>query len=255
MTRLTSLLQKARRVTFLTGAGMSTESGLPDFRSDTGLRQQTDPMYLLSRPAFEDRPLEFYAFFRESFLVWADAQPHHGHKAIAQLERLGRDVAVVTQNIDGLHQKAGSSVVLELHGHLRHVVCTGCRREYPLAIIGDEALPRCRRCAAILEPAVVLFGDPLPPGVFEQAIERVQETDLLVVVGTSLTVSPANTLVSFLPSDAHLVIINHTPTIADARATLVFRENAGDVLASAVNQLADLMGNGYANGAESDTMF
>ena len=113
MTRLTSLLQKARRVTFLTGAGMSTESGLPDFRSDTGLWQQTDPMYLLSRPAFEDRPLEFYAFFRESFLVWADAQPHHGHKAIAQLERLGRCGSGYPE-YDGLHQRLVHQLILEL---------------------------------------------------------------------------------------------------------------------------------------------
>jgi NAD-dependent deacetylase len=255
MTRLASLLRKAHRVTFLTGAGMSTESGLPDFRSNTGLWRQTDPMYLLSRLAFEDRPHEFYAFFRENFLAWADAQPHCGHKAIARLEQLGRDVAVVTQNIDGLHQKAGSSVVLELHGHLRSIICTRCRREYPLATIADESLPLCRQCKAILEPAVVLFGDPLPSDLFEQAVERMQETDVLVVVGTSLTVSPVNTLVDFLSSEASLVIINHTPTMADARAALVLRDSAGHVLSATVSQLADLMGRGYANDDESDNMF
>lgn len=257
MACITTLLQQARRVTFLTGAGMSTESGLPDFRSEQGLWKQDDPMYLLSRPAFEDRPHEFYVFFRHSFLPWHSAQPNRGHRAIARLEDLDYDVTVITQNIDGLHQKAGSSLVLELHGHLRTVTCTHCKRGYPLAAIAtpDDTLPLCRECRGLLEPAVVLFGDPLPFGLFKQAVERVGNTDMLLVVGTSLTVSPVNTLIRFLPPEASLVVINHTPTPADAHATLVLRERAGDTLWEAVGRLADLRGTGYANDGDSGTMF
>jgi NAD-dependent deacetylase len=257
MSNMTDLLRKVRRVTFLTGAGMSTESGLPDFRSDTGMWQQKDPMYLLSRPAFKDRPHEFYAFFRQTFVPWADARPHRGHVAIGRLEALGFDVSVITQNIDGLHQKAGSSAVIELHGHLRHVVCTRCRKTHPLsalAAVGD-GLPLCSECKAILEPAVVLFGDALPPGLFERAAERISDTELLCVVGTSLTVSPVNTLIRFLPADALLAVINHSATIADEQAQLVSRENAGDVLCHAVGKLEQLPDFGYANDGESGTMF
>jgi NAD-dependent deacetylase len=257
MACVTTLLQQAHRVTFLTGAGMSTESGLPDFRSDKGLWLQDDPLYLFSRPALEDRPHEFYAFFRNSFLPWQHAQPNRGHRAIAGLEALDYDVAVITQNIDGLHQRAGSSLVLELHGHLRTVACTRCRRDYPLAVIAtpDHSLPVCRECSALLEPAVVLFGDPLPPGLFEQAVERMGSTDVLLVVGTSLMVSPVNSLIRFVPPSASLVVINHTPTLADSHATLVLRGKAGDILWEAVDQLADLRGSGYANDGGSGTMF
>jgi NAD-dependent deacetylase len=231
------LLRTARRPVFFTGAGMSTESGLPSFRGQGGLWQEQESIELLSLAAFESRPEVFYEFFRCSLLPWTKAMPNSGHRAIAWLEITGRHVVVVTQNIDGLHQKAGSTRVIELHGDLRTVVCVNCEHEEPFALIASPGPPSCAGCGGLLKPTVVLFGEPLPPGAFARAAEAIGQADLLCVVGTSLSVAPASYLVDAAPVNAPIVVVNSTPTPADYRAALVVREAAGVYLDREVRSL------------------
>ncbi|MGI6129441.1 MAG: SIR2 family NAD-dependent protein deacylase, partial [bacterium] len=196
---LTSLLEQCRgRTVVFTGAGISTESGIPDFRSrGTGLWNHIDPMEYLSADALYARPETFWKYFSKVFGPTLNAKPNAGHLALATLEKAGYIHTTITQNIDGLHQKAGAQNVLEVHGHIRTVRCNRCGSTYPmetaLAQLSKRPQPTCEKCGQGVRPDVVLFGDMMPPA-FGQAMQEVQRSQLVLVVGSSLTVSPANTL-------------------------------------------------------------
>ena len=231
---LARFLSEARRAVFFGGAGVSTESGIPDFRSPGGLYSEA-PETIVSHSFFYAHPEEFYRFYRERML-YPEAEPGPAHLALAALERMGHLRAVVTQNIDGLHQRAGSRLVLELHGSVHRNHCVRCGRQYPLqAVLESEGLPRCA-CGGLIRPDVVLYEEPLPAGVFERAEALVRGADLLLVGGSSLTVYPAAGLLQYYRG-SRLVLLNRTPTPADGRADLVLRGSIGAVLSAAVARL------------------
>ena len=237
--RLAELLREARKVVALTGAGISTESGIPDFRSPgTGLYASIDPMEYLSVDALDSRPEQFWKYFVEVFAL-PKAEPNAGHTALAWLADNGYLSAVITQNIDGLHHKAGSQPIFEVHGHLRTVHCTGCGRTWPMGdtVVQVQAgkLPTCGECGSRVRPDVVLFGDPMPPA-FQEAFEATQSADLVLVVGSSLSVSPANMLAF---ERNRLAIVNRDPTVADSEADVVIHGSAGETLTALVEQLAE----------------
>jgi NAD-dependent deacetylase len=214
----------------LTGAGISTESGIPDFRSPgTGLWNYVDPSEHLSATALRERPAEFWQIFGRVFGPVLKTQPNPGHFALSRLWSAGYLRCIVTQNIDGLHQKANCARVLEIHGHLRTARCQRCGAQFPLgpvlARLDREPIPLCP-CGGYLRPDVVLFEDPMPPA-FDEALAEVRAASLLLVVGSSLTVWPAGSLAYLVP---HLAIINRDPTPADSTADVVVRGSAGRVL-------------------------
>ncbi len=230
--RAAELIKSSKRTFALTGAGISTESGIPDFRSPgTGLWSRMDPVKVASVSAFLSDPAAFYRSFAELWSGYTKAEPNAAHYALARLEKEGRLLGVITQNIDGLHIKAGSSVVWEVHGNLRKCRCLSCNQNYPFEFLWEkfrsgENPPRCGECRGILRPNVVLFGDPLGEEFFEaaRALERCQ---LLIVVGSSLTVYP----VASLPQKAKkLIIVNRDPTPYDSRAEVVIRGSASSAL-------------------------
>lgn len=235
---LAVLLAQHRGAVVLTGAGASTESGIPDFRSPgTGLWNHVDPMEYLSTDALFGRPEMFWKYFSTVFGPVLDAAPNAGHIALAKLEAAGYINAVITQNIDGLHQKAGSRVVLEVHGHLRTARCLKCGRSCPLAgafsQLTTRPVPRCPECGGTLRPDTVLFGDPMPPAYYE-AEQLAARAELMIVIGSSLTVWPASDLAFRTP---HLAIINQEPTPADARADVVVQARAGKTLEALAQHL------------------
>lgn len=237
---LARYLKESRRTVFFGGAGVSTESGIPDFRSANGLYRQdlgeVPPEEILSATFFCRHTAEFYDFYRRAML-YPDAQPGPAHKALAELERRGLLSLVATQNIDGLHQAAGSRSVAELHGTVRKNFCLDCGREYGMEIITEtEGIPRCPRCGGLIKPRVTLYEENLPEGVFERALTEVAQADLMIVGGTSLSVYPAAGLVRYFRG-RHLVIINRDATPADREADLVFHESIGKVLVEAVAAL------------------
>lgn len=236
---LANLLNQYRgRTVVLTGAGISTESGIPDFRSPgTGLWNHIDPMEYLSVDALYARPQTFWKYFAQVFGPTLDAQPNAGHIALAKLEKAGYIHTIITQNIDGLHQKGGAENVLEVHGHLRTAHCRSCGCTYPmeqaLSQLSKEPIPRCEKCGSSLRPDVVLFGDMMPVA-FSQAVQAVETSQFMLVVGSSLTVSPANTLAFHVP---RLAIINRDPTPAEGRADVVIHGSAGDTLTAVIREL------------------
>ncbi len=207
--RLREVIFRSKRAVFFGGAGVSTESGIPDFRSEDGLYRQTyryPPETMLSNEFFWSHTEEFYRFYRDKMLV-TDAQPNAAHKKLAQWEREGHIAAVVTQNIDGLHQKAGSGQVFELHGSIWRNFCTRCGRAYPTQdILGGEGVPRCG-CGGIVKPDVVLYGEPLDERVMQDAIEAIERADNLIIGGTSLNVYPAAGLIDFFRGE-NIIVIN-----------------------------------------------
>ena len=222
---------------FLGGAGVSTESGIPDFRSSNGLYAQRDrypypPETMISRSFFDAHPAEFFDFFCNRMLA-LDAQPNQAHRKLAELERAGTLAAVITQNIDGLHQAAGSRRVLELHGSARRAFCMRCRTAYAVEELltahaaEDDGVPRCK-CGGIIKPDVVLYEEPLDAGVLEKAVRAIEEARLLVVAGTSLSVYPAAGLVD-LYRGRRLVIVNQSPTPKDQAADLCIAASVGAV--------------------------
>ncbi len=243
MNALAELLVKSRRTVFFGGAGVSTESGIPDFRSADGLYRQggsglrrVPPEEILSATFFYAHTEEFYDFYR-SKMIYPDAKPGKAHQALAALERMGRLSLVATQNIDGLHQDAGSRNVAELHGTVRRNRCLSCGREYGLDIITDTVgVPHCPCCGGLIKPLVTLYEEALPEGVFERAALETQKADLMIVGGTSLAVYPAAGLVRYF-GGRQLVVINYSPTSADAYADLVFHRSIGEVLSEAVTEL------------------
>ena len=233
-----SLLQQwvdtSSRIVFFGGAGVSTESGIPDFRGQNGIfsalkRYHREPETLLSLSFFKMRPDVFYEYYREDILV-TDAEPNPAHLALAALEAKGILKAVVTQNIDGLHQKAGSRRVLELHGSIYRNYCMKCGKRYGVeAILGSEGVPHCE-CGGIIRPDVVLYEEMLPEDIFNEAERVIMEADMLIVGGTSLSVYPAAGLLRCFRRE-RLVLINKSETPYDDRADLVIREPIGEVFA------------------------
>ncbi|HXF81371.1 MAG TPA: NAD-dependent deacylase [bacterium] len=237
-----NLLARAREIVALTGAGVSTESGLPDFRSSGGLWAGVNPLEVASLTAFRRRPQAFYDFYRRRLAVLAQARPNAAHYALVDLERFGLRV-VITQNVDGLHQAAGSRRVVELHGNLREAVCLRCGRIEPMAVITEAldrgALPSCRVCGDRLKPNVVLFEELLPPAAYAEAEEACRRADVLLVAGSSLQVTPA----AWLPevarsSGARVIIVNNEPTAMDDLADVVIRGRAGEMLPALVGEVA-----------------
>ena len=224
------------RMVFFGGAGVSTESGIPDFRSADGLYAQRyphPPETMVSRSFFDAHPREFFDFYCDRMLA-LDAEPNAAHRKLAELEREGTLSAVVTQNIDGLHQKAGSRNVLELHGSVWRNFCMGCgalHREELLALREQSpgGVPRCSKCGAIVKPGRGVGEESLDDATVTTAVRAIASADLLVIAGTSLAVYPAAGLIDCFSGD-HLAIINRTPTPRDAHADLCIAANVGDVL-------------------------
>ena len=218
---------------FFGGAGVSTESGIPDFRSVDGLYHQQypyPPETILSATFFHQHTEEFYRFYREKMLC-LDAQPNAAHRTLAQWERQGKLTGIVTQNIDGLHQKAGSQAVWELHGSIHRNHCLQCRRSYPAETIArSSGIPRCT-CGGIIKPDVVLYEEQLDGQVLAGAVEAISRADLMLVGGTSLSVYPAAGLLSYFRGE-HVVLINRSATPMDRQADLVIRDPVGAVLGS-----------------------
>lgn len=230
---LKKLVAEAGSTVFFGGAGVSTASGIPDFRGTNGLYTETTykglpPEYLLSARCLNTAPELFYDYYRHS-MIYPDAHPNDAHSALAELERSGRLTAVVTQNIDGLHQKAGSRNVLELHGTTSRYYCKRCLKQYGEEIIGStDGVPRCS-CGGMIRPDVVMYGEGLDEAVFSAAEQAIRQADVLIVGGTSLTVNPAASLVSAYRGK-HLAIINYQETPYDFCAEYIIRESVADVL-------------------------
>ncbi len=228
---LQEIIDDSKRIVFFGGAGVSTESGIPDFRSVDGLYNQKydyPPETILSRTFFLSHTEEFYKFYRDKMII-RGVKPNAAHKKLAELERAGRLTAVVTQNIDGLHQAAGSKNVYELHGSIKRNHCMRCRRFYDLEYIDQSGgVPKCS-CGGTIKPDVVLYEEPLDDECVSGAIKAISEADTLIIGGTSLNVYPAAGFIHYFKG-GNLVIINKSATGADAAARLVIREPIGEVL-------------------------
>ncbi|MBO6182662.1 MAG: NAD-dependent protein deacylase [Acidaminococcaceae bacterium] len=240
---LARILRESKNAVFFGGAGMSTESGVPDFRSANGiyskrLHQEFRPEEMASHSFFVNHTEAFFEFYREHRII-RNVQPNAGHKALAELERRGILKAVVTQNIDGLHQLAGSKTVYELHGSINRWPCVQCGRVYPVDYVLQEEnkpIPYCENCGGIVRPGVVLYEEGLDSDVVGNAIRAISEADTLIVGGTSLVVYPAAGLIDYFRG-RYLVLINKTETKADAIANLVIHEAIGKVLSAAVSEI------------------
>lgn len=226
-------LADADRIAFFGGAGVSTASGIPDFRSATGLYNRKNetgysPEYMLSHEFFMKDAQKFQDFCREA-LIYPEARPNEAHKALKKLEDDGHHVSVITQNIDGLHQMAGSSEVIEIHGNLRDYYCVRCGKRYSLAEFMKAQSPVHCSCGGTVRPDVTLYGEMLPEKAVSRAIKRIREADLLIVGGTSLVVYPAAGFVREFRGK-HTIVINAEATMLDRDADLVFHEDIGSVL-------------------------
>ena len=234
--RLKELTDASDNIVFFGGAGVSTESGIPDFRSVDGLYHQKfkyPPETMLSHTFYETHTEEFYDFYRAKMLA-LDAQPNAAHRKLAEWERQGKLKAVITQNIDGLHQKAGSQEVLELHGSTLRNYCVKCGAFYDVDFIANSTgVPRCPKCGGIIKPDVVLYEEGLDEQVLSGAVSAIRRADTLIISGTSLVVYPAAGLIRYFRGD-HLVVINMQPTNADAEADLCIAKPIGQVLSEDV---------------------
>lgn len=230
--QLQKKINAAHRIVFFGGAGVSTESGIPDFRSQDGLyHQQYDvpPETILSRTYFDRHPAEFYRFYRNK-MICLTAKPNAAHKKLAELEQAGRLLAVVTQNIDGLHQMAGSRNVLELHGSVHRNICRSCGAVYDAEwVMMTNGIPHCDKCGGMVKPDVVLYEESLSEGVLTRSISAIASADLLIVGGTSLVVYPAAGLLRYFQGDS-LVLINRDATQMDKMADLCIRDAIGAVM-------------------------
>ena len=228
---LQEIVDRGRRIVFFGGAGVSTESGIPDFRSQDGLYRQKykyPPEVILSRTFFELHPAEFFDFYRAKMLC-LDAKPNAAHRKLAEMERKGKLHGLVTQNIDGLHRAAGSRELFELHGCVHRNYCMDCGRLYDAQfILHSTGIPRCA-CGGVVKPDVVLYEEPLDEATARGAMRVISEADVLIVAGTSLNVYPAAGYLSYFRG-RDLVVINRDATPADADAALVIREPVGKVL-------------------------
>jgi NAD-dependent deacetylase len=238
-TKLADLIRERQPCVVLTGAGVSTESGIPDFRSATGLWAQFDPLEFGSIEAFRRDPHKVWSFYKPRVSMLTDAEPNPAHLALAELEQHGLVQAVVTQNIDLLHERAGSRDVVEVHGSIRTATCPGCgarhELEQVLELLAEADAPACPACSEIVKPDVVFFGELLPPEATSRAYELARAAALMLVVGSALEVYPiAGLPEETLAAGGKLAIVNRGPTPYDARAYLRIDGSAGDVLPAVV---------------------
>ena len=232
-----ALFQNAKRIVALTGAGISTPSGIPDFRSEgTGLWSSDEPMEVASLNTFRTHPEKFFNWFRPLAGKIFHALPNPAHDAFASLEQAGKKMIIVTQNIDGLHQKAGSKHVIEMHGTLSTLSCAGCFKKFEARVflqpfIEHGTIPLCANCNGILKPDVILFGEQLPQSAWMEAQSAARQCDLMVVAGSSLEVLPVAGLpVQTVDRGAHLIVINNTPTYINVRADVVIMDDVATIL-------------------------
>ena len=239
--KLTQILRDSNNIVFFGGAGCSCESGIPDFRSASGLWNEKlkinlTPEQLVSHTMFMKYPKEFFEFYRDK-LIYPDAKPNAAHIALAKLEEMGKLKAVVTQNIDGLHQAAGSKHVYELHGSVLRNYCVKCHAFYDEKfILESKGVPTCTKCGGNVKPDVVLYEEGLDDNVIRGAIAAISKADTLIIGGTSLVVYPAAGLINYFRGK-NLVLINKSSTSADNKADLVIHEAIGKVLGEAVNNI------------------
>lgn len=238
---LKKIIQASNNIVFFGGAGVSTESNIPDFRSSKGLYKTKNnspypPEVMLSHSFFVKHTEDFFEFYK-SKMIFKDAKPNPAHLALAELERQGKLKAVITQNIDGLHQMAGSKNVLELHGSIHRNYCMKCGAFYDLNYIIDskEKVPKCTRCGGIVKPDVVLYDEMLDMDVVNRAVTYISNADIFIVGGTSLVVYPAANLVTYY-GGKKLILINKTSTPYDYAANMVFHDSIGKVLSSVVEE-------------------
>jgi len=232
------IIKNSNNIVFFGGAGVSTESNIPDFRSEKGLMKAKEsygypPEYLLNIRFFRQDPKLFFRYYKEN-LIYLDAKPNKAHMALAKMEEMGKVSAIITQNIDGLHQAAGSKNVIELHGSNYRHYCVDCKETYSLTYVLDdvnceELIPRCKVCKGIVRPDVVLYGESLDEDVLIRAIDAIFEADCLIVGGTSLAVYPAAGLLQYFRGDKR-VLINKGETPYDSSADLVINDSIGKVL-------------------------
>lgn len=229
--RLASILKDSKKIVFFGGAGVSTESNIPDFRSADGLYKQKydfPPEVILSHDFFVSNPEYFYRFYKDK-MIYEEAKPNKAHYVLSKLEQMGKLKSVVTQNIDNLHQMAGSKKVLELHGSVYRNYCMKCHKFYSLEeVIKQNGVPHCS-CGGIIKPDVVLYQEELNMEVIAEAVNDISKCDTLIIGGTSLTVYPAAGFINYF-SGKHLVIINKSTTDYDYRADLVIKDSVGKVL-------------------------
>ena len=237
---LARLIRANQPCVALTGAGVSTESGIPDFRSPTGIWAEFDPLEYATRGAFRRDPEKVWRFYAPRFGMLTEAEPNRAHLALAELERRGLVQAVVTQNIDLLHERAGSREVVEVHGSIRTSTCPDCGRTLPLEeVVPLLPLPRCPDCEAVLKPDVVFFDELLPPEAIDRAYDLAGKARLILVVGSSLEVWPVAELpLITLRAGGKVAVVNKGPTPVDDRAALKLDASAGEVLDAAVATLA-----------------
>ena len=241
ISKLTEILRESDNIVFFGGAGVSTASGIPDFRSAGGIYSQKlnatfTPEEMVSHSFFVNHTEEFYKFYRDK-MVYPKAEPNGCHIALAKLEKMGKVKAVVTQNIDGLHQKAGSEIVFELHGSVKRNYCTKCGAFYDDEwVMAQLGVPKCEKCGAIVKPDVVLYEEALDPAQINGAVDAISKADTLIVGGTSLIVYPAAGLINYFRGK-HLVEINKSATSAESRAELVIRDDIAKVMAEAVENM------------------
>ncbi|MCK4848575.1 MAG: Sir2 family NAD-dependent protein deacetylase [Candidatus Heimdallarchaeota archaeon] len=240
-----NLMKKASYIVAFTGAGVSVESGIPDFRSPGGLWERFDPMEYANYSSFLTHPEKFWTMHSELSATVSSAKPNPAHLALAKLEKLGKLKAIITQNVDFLHQRAGNTRVLELHGSGEISQCIMCKKEFDHTIV-DELItkgdipPLCDICNGLIKPNVILFGEPLPWGVLEEARRELKSADLLIIIGSSLSVYPAASLPHMaIEQGIDILIINEEPTNLDNSATVVFHSKAGLTLPPLVSALEE----------------
>ena len=242
---LAQMIKDSRNIVFFGGAGVSTASNIPDFRSSDGifsrkLRAHLTPEQLVSHTFFVHYPEDFFDFYKAA-LLYPDAQPNDCHYALAKLEQMGKLKAVVTQNIDGLHQAAGSRRVLELHGSVLRNYCTGCGKSFSMeSVLHASGIPRCDECGEIVKPDVVLYEESLDQRVMADAVNAIMAADLMIIGGTSLVVYPAAGLIDYF-QNGKLVLINKTLTAADSRANLVINDDISKVMRECMQELERMM--------------
>ncbi|MBP3427651.1 MAG: NAD-dependent protein deacylase [Clostridia bacterium] len=235
MKTLQEIVDRSKRIVFFGGAGVSVASGIPDFRSADGLFAKRfgglTPEMMLSESCFYLHPDRFYEFYR-AYMIHPDAQPNAAHRALARLEAAGKLGGLITQNIDGLHRKAGNRLVYELHGSVHENHCLECGRFFPLeAILRTPGVPKCPDCGGVIKPSVTLYGEPLDHYVSTGACREISRCDALIVAGTSLQVEPAASFLSYFRGGCReLVVINREKTPADERATLVLHGDIEEIL-------------------------
>jgi NAD-dependent protein deacetylase/lipoamidase len=241
--RAAELVREARRIVVLTGAGISTPSGIPDFRSEgKGLWSRDEPLEVASLETFRRSPEKFFHWFRPLAGQIVDAKPNAAHMALAEFERAGHTITIATQNIDGLHHTAGSSKVVELHGTIRTLSCTGCFKQYDSKsflkpYILEGTIPLCANCNGILKPDVILFGEQLPQTAWLEAQKETRQADLVIVAGSSLEVLPVAGLpMQAVDRGAHLIVINNTPTYINVRADVVIMDDVSTSIPDIINR-------------------